>query len=358
MDPTIAAMAISALGSLAGSILGKKNSTAGTIATNAANQYSQYLSNRGAMMDAMRMQEQLYGLQNKYQQRFWESTFRMQNARQDYLNRYSATIQKNALRAAGLSAASLNDAPFGTAAVSGATGAAVPGFSPITMDLLAVKNAEAQLSNLQAGAEKTKAEAEKIKMENANYNEWYNLQKNLIQAQTDVQKATEKYTTAKNQREWRLITPQIKNMKLQNDILSGQKTLQELEIEAKNKYYDVDGKQVKGSEIENFSALFQLEVAAETLAINWYNAFTNRESVDNDPRKSITKILQPLAESLSKLFEPGDNKLLDSVNELIEFLKNGDLGNKSSLPRVLLGAGPSSILEWWQKRQARKYGTK
>lgn len=120
---------------------------------------------------SLQMSKDLKQFENSLQMDSWQKQFDAENARQDYLNASSAMIQKNSMRNAGLSPASLSDAGAFSNAVSspsGAQGGSSMMSSPFTgfSDMVGIlsQQSTANLQNAQAKniEAQTKTEYEKF----------------------------------------------------------------------------------------------------------------------------------------------------------------------------------------------------
>lgn len=194
---------------------------------------------------------------------------------------------------AGLNPASISSSYEG----SGATGETGVSTTPINADpvgtYMQLKQLEMNEQINGANVRKANAEAQNVEKQN----QWFDT---LQQQNLNVQKAQEDLLKNQSQEIRDLLPGKIQEQTSNINLTDLKASYQESLNEAMEKEYDFDGKKVKGKDIPNFQALYTLEMANKTLAVDWYNAITQRQGIERDPLAVLTKEwFAPMIKALS-----------------------------------------------------------
>lgn len=132
------------------------------------------ISQKDAQKQQIKGQQQLMNYQNTLNNQTWQNQFNQQNARQDFLLQNQASMQKQGLQNAGISAATMNGGSTSVASVaspSGNSASQASLASPNILDFLRMnlekdKN-DAEIKNIDAQTAKTDEERKSLHRENS-----------------------------------------------------------------------------------------------------------------------------------------------------------------------------------------------
>lgn len=241
--------------------------------------------------------------QFKNSKKMFDYTFAAQNQRQDFLNFNSATIQKQSLKNAGLSASNLNGAPFSSNVAAGGSISGSDAFAEMNLasNLLQAKQLDIENKLADAQISKMNAETRKIDKETS----WVD---RINEGNLSALKAKEQLDLGTNERESKMLKSNVDKTIAETDLINLQKSYQQITNDAYNKTYFYNGNWVKGSEIPNFEILVNLDLAEKTLKVAQQNAETNRRNVDGDWKKLlVNEYVKPLVNYFKSLNVSSDS---------------------------------------------------
>lgn len=255
--------------------------------------------------------------QLKNSKKMFDYTFDAQNQRQDFLNFNAATIQKQSLKNAGLSASNLNGAPFSSNVATGGSISGSDAFAQMSLasNILQARQLDIQDKLANADIKVKEAEANKIETEIP----WID---KINNATIKVQNSIAELNLGTNKRENEMLKANLDKVIAETDFINSQKSYQELVNSANEKMYYYNGNWLKGSEIPNFEILVNLDIAQKTLKVAQQNADTNRLALDNDWKAVLTRnYLVPFINWLNPILKEYGPKLPSQLKQALEDIK-------------------------------------
>lgn len=205
----------------------------------------------------------------------------------------SPRLMVEGMQAAGLNPASITSGYQG-AAGSGDAGART---QPLAIDAvnsaMAAQQMELNSMSTKAAVQKTEQETENLRLQN----EWY---ERVQGANIAVQEASAALMKNQSKEIQELLPKKIDEFTKNINLLDSKITYQQALNDTMETEYDFGGKKVKGKDIPNFKELVTLQLAQETLKVDWFKAITERQGIERDPLAVLTKEwFAPMIKALS-----------------------------------------------------------